>query len=401
MSADIEQKPGIGYNKTMSGQLVAKFDLQGNLVLSHLEGQLLNLTQTLATLKQERTLNKELAVVWVPTQQVLISQVNVPGKRKAHWQAALPFSLEEGLTQSVDDYHIVAYDRNEHDEVSAAAVNLHRMKMWTDKLAELGLNQAQLVPDCFRIPFEKESEPTWLVYQQESMLARTGLFQGFAASQSWYTVVKQQAQQHQALPISEHMVVSNALLCSSRQDAVMVAKQSLSQGEYGVASETSEGWMQWRGVMVLSALLVVVWLGMQVMHNQQVLQQADSIKAQTETLFKNLFPNTKRIVNIKAQTMSKLRQGGEGSQQVETLTPLLHAIEPWFANNQRVKLVELTWNRAKVDSLTLQVQAPKSVDIENLVKRSEKPNSTVTMRLTLKNVTNQLAEGVIYVSANE
>jgi general secretion pathway protein L len=391
----------MSYNKLLNNRLVASFDLHGELLLADMDGKPLDFDQTLESLHSERALEREITIVWVPTQQVVMDRVIVPGKRKAHWQAALPYSLEEGLTERLDEYHIVAYERDSNDCVSAAVVSHHNMQAWSEKLAELGLENAVLVPDCFRIPFKQEDDNPWFTCEcEQALLVRTSLEQGFAADLNWFEVIKSQAEQSSDSFLKQHAVEKRALLSSAKLNLPQVSKLSLSQGQYKNSSKGAQGLAEWRWVGVLSVLVFGVWLGLQVFQNQQLIEQAEHTRAQSEKLFKTLFPESKRIVNIKAQTLSKLKQGGAPSGEVAELMPVLQAIEPWFENSKRVKLVELKWDQAKVDKLILKVQAPKSTDIEKLIQLSNKPASKVSMRLTLKNVTSELAEGEIYVAAN-
>ena len=133
---------------------------------------------------------------------------------------------------------------------------------------------------------------------------------------------------------------------------------------------------------------------------QQLQQQAQYTVMQTETLFKKLFPETKRIVNIKAQTLTKLKGVVADNGQTIELLPVIQTIEPWFTKNKTVKLIELSWTQGNAKHLTLQVQAPKSADLERIVALSKESSSKLSMSLELKNVTSELAEGVIYVDAN-
>ena len=141
------------FDALMSNRLVAYMDLQGELHLESVDGDELDAKVVISQLKQQNRLQKELAIVWVPTQQVLMTEVDVPGKRKAHWMAALPYALEETLTESVDDYHIVVLNRDEQNQVCAAVASLKIMDQWQQILSDLGLTHAYLVPDCFRLPY--------------------------------------------------------------------------------------------------------------------------------------------------------------------------------------------------------------------------------------------------------
>ena len=113
-----------------------------------------------------------------------------------------------------------------------------------------------------------------------------------------------------------------------------------------------------------------------------------------------MFPETKRIVNIKSQTLTKLRQADTQSHEGQSLMPLLQRLEAVLVKQPKVKLLELSWNPKKTDALELQVEAPVSADLERLIKASQQASANLKLRLRLKNVTSERAEGVIYVDAN-
>jgi len=409
------------FDALMSNRLVARFDLQGELHLESVEGDVLDKETVLKQLKQQNRLQKELSVIWVPSQQVLITDVVVPGKRKAHWMAALPYALEETLTESVDDYHIVVLNRDAQDKVCAAVVSLEDMDKWQKQLSDYGLTHALLVPDCFRLPYQiigqtgevdtLHGEKLWAVAsiataEGNLQLVRTSVYQGFVADDDWYPVLKQQflagynlGHSH-PVQIKEQPINRQALLSSAQANLSVLTNLSLSQGDYKPISQSKNLWYEWRWTAALVTVLLVVWMANQFIQAQQLNQQAEYTAQQTEVLFKKLFPETKRIVNIKAQTLTKLKGGVTENGQGIELMPVLQTIEPWFAKNKNVKLIELSWTQGNAKHLTLQVRAPKSVDLERIVALSKETNSKLVLSLELKNVTSDLAEGVIYVDAN-
>ena len=428
LSKNMSQQPQ-AYDLSMSLKLVARLDLHGHLLLETQAGQTLDAPVVLEQLRQQKSLQREVAIVWVPTEQVMMSTVKVPGKRKAHWLAALPFALEETLSTSLDEYHILALHRDKQEQVAALAVGLNTMQVLQDALHKHGLTHALLVADCFRIPFQaaatdpqqeslessaSDSE-TWLVcsspYIKETrvektvnqhFLIRTSEYQGFAANDSWLTVLKNQycQQTNHAIALREYAVDKHELLASSQPSLFQVKGLSLSQGAFKPATQNQTSWTEWRWVGVLVLLLGLTWIAMQVLQTKQLEQQVQYTQTQTEKLFKTMFPETKRIVNIKSQTLTKLRQADTQSHEGQSLMPLLQRLEAVLVKQPKVKLLELSWNPKKTDALELQVEAPVSADLERLIKASQQASANLKLRLRLKNVTSERAEGVIYVDAN-
>lgn len=417
------------------GSLVASIDLDSELHITRLDGTVLNNEEVIAKLKFERQLNREIAIVWVPTEKVVITDVIVPGKRKALWMAALPFALEECLSEAVENYHFVPYQRNEEGMVSVAITRHDDMKNWKKIVQSYGLGNVQLVPDCFRIhEIRKQNnssdninddnvdkELVWnRVLENERCLVRVDKFHGFACNQAWYETLKSKMlnRSHDDinLILSEKDVNSSSLLTSHSQVLPKVLKLSLSQFDYkSNASSVSRSWKQFTWVGAVSIAVILVFLATTMLQTQQLQQQTAYTKKKTTELFKILFPKTKRIVNIKSQTLTYLKQNHLASGDNAKLISIIKQVEPWFNQVKSVKIEQMLWQRsAKSNGLSFKVSAPSSADLQKVIALSKKEpalaNSKpglvnygftkISMRLTLKNVSSTQAQGVIYVDAN-
>lgn len=398
----------------LANSLVASISLQGELQIHTIDGQLLKAEEVISKLKSSRRLAREIAVVWLPTQKVVMTEVTVPGKRKAHWMAALPFSLEESLAESIENYHVVAYHRTSEGLVSVAITSHEDMKNWKRIVESLGLRHVQLVPNCFRLENSNgelaQNSQDWSIYQQDDcVLVRTSAYQGFAGNANWYVAIKEQALNNLFFKepptdaqITEITILPQNLLSSHSQNLAKVSVMSLSQFAYKTNVSERGHWFEWRWVAVLFLLMMVLYLGMQMLQTHHLQKQTAYVKQQNIKLFKVMFPQAKRIVNIKSQTLTYLKQNAQNDKQVQYLMPILQQIEPWFNQAKKVKVEQLQWQSDKKHkALTITVSAPSSKELEQLISlQKESKNSEYNMVLNLKNVTSSGAQGVIYVDAN-
>lgn len=422
---EIKQTDGI-----LANSLVASITLAGELQIESVEGVKLNTDEVVSKLKSSGRLNREIAVVWLPTQKIVMTDVVVPGNRKALWMAALPYALEENLSESVEKYHFVPYNRTKEGLVSVAIACHEEMKNWKLIVESYGLGSAQLVPDCFRIAKDSvaltQDDSAWGVYQKgETLVVRTDEFHGFASNPTWHDAIKGQILNNQYIAneahsksstsqaeIKEVTIAANELLSSHAQNLINVSKLSLSQLAYKSNGGTKGNWYQWRWVAVLVVAVFGVFLTTQSIQTQKLQDQTSYTKAKTTELFKALFPETKRIVNIKAQTLTHLKQQGSGVAQSQKLLPILQQIEPWFNQVKSVKIEQLKWQQnGKPPALSLNVSAPSSAELQKVISLSQGQSyparghkglvkAKITLSLKLENVNADRAEGVIYVDAN-
>ncbi|WP_373019693.1 type II secretion system protein GspL [Thiomicrorhabdus sp.] len=401
-----------------------RFDLSGKLLVETESGE--SQEAVLFIQAQEGKDNKDalkkvlaaVSVVWVPTEQVSLMQHFVPGKRRSDWIAALPYALEESLAEPVESLHFVALNRTPQGEVSVAVITKERMQLWVEQLRQIGLDHVLLVADCFRVPptermantaantmaqepsSESQNGQVWSVYQQtdQRLLVRSGEYTGFAASPGWFEPLKQlHIQQHGEVLIEtvEESALSND--CATSIAGVRHACKgfNLRSGEFQSKSKSGGQWKIWQSAGILLVALVAVYLLSLFMQAQQHRDQAAAYQAQTEKLFKQRFPEVKRIINIRTQAKTGFNQGSTTGDKVGP-SQLVHQVEAVFAQFPKVQVVGLDW-KASSGQLSLQIQSAQVNDLQSLAQAA---GQKMLVELKVKNVSQTLAEGVLYVGAN-
>ena len=393
-------------------------------MLENSKGEPMNLTDTLQLLKEQGQLSRAIATVWVPSQLVLLTQLFVPGSRKSDWMAALPYSLEESLSEPVENFHFVALNRDSQGLVSVAIVEHRWMKAWLQLLELHGLSHASLVPECFRVPLQsnqteadsankianktanKTSEGGAPSFFQngENTLIRTGQFAGFAASSDWLNQIQtmQAFQGH----LTERVEVSAHQLLNSQQSTEKLNGYSLRTEPYRSQSKGLYYFKQWRWAGLLLGLTLVTALTSTWMATQKLAEQTVYTQAQTQKLFKKMFPDVKRVIDIRTQTMTRLNQQSASQNAGLSAMQVLGAIEPILTKVPDVKIKKITWrtankglNSGSNSSLVLRVEAEQTGQLQKVISLSQQSAQPIKMTLELKNVSPTLAEGVLNVTA--
>lgn len=227
-------------------------------------------------------------VVWVPTEQVLLLSVSVPGRQ---WRQALPYAVEPWLATAVDTHHIVPLKRQRDGQVHCAVVDQSRLAHWQAELAQALWQDALLVPDCFQVP---EGEQGWHWHKAgERFPVRTGSWSGFAGSEAICRAVLAQAGMHwtEAEPQLPPWPMLQALSLN--------AGLSHKQGRGAIKRA-------WWVAGAQALLLLGLYLGQLAWETRRLNAQADAYRAQAQALFLKLFPDVNRVVNIRAQTKAHL-----------------------------------------------------------------------------------------------
>ncbi len=340
--------------------------------------------------------------VWVPTEQVLFLDAFVPGKRTADWMQALPYVLEERLAQSVETLHFAVLHRENSGEragwTQVAVVEKDRMRRWLDELEAQGIPNAELVPDCFRLPIRGETldltqnSQAWLVWQDEDQqrrLIRNGVSSGLAGDAVWLEQVWELACEQQ--PGLQQEILPSL----PESDWTNLKSFNLRQGEFRAASDNGRVWQTWKWPMILLVAIFAVLMIDTVLKTQRLNSQATAYEHQTLALFKQLFPDVKRVVNIRAQTKVRLNRAADEADTSD-FTVMLRTVESKvkpLLDKQAMRLQELRWQNRQ---LRLTVSAKQSGTLQQL---ADALNQRFEAEFKLSHAAPNQTEGVIYVRA--
>jgi len=107
----------------------------------------------------------ESVIAVVPGEDVVVHKTRVPARRRAALLAALPYSLEEWLTEEPEDLHFVLLSWDTaNEEVVAAVTARARMDAWLRSLGEAGIKANAVVPETLLVPIHPQTRATILAH---------------------------------------------------------------------------------------------------------------------------------------------------------------------------------------------------------------------------------------------
>ncbi len=89
----------------------------------------------------------------VPGEWVTTHRVNLPTRTRKQFNQALPFALEDAISEDVGNIHFVCPDWKAATEVSVMAIAKSKMQEWQQLANDNRLPIEQLVPDYHLVPF--------------------------------------------------------------------------------------------------------------------------------------------------------------------------------------------------------------------------------------------------------
>ncbi|WOT05178.1 type II secretion system protein GspL [Shewanella youngdeokensis] len=340
--------------------------------------------------------------ILVPASSITLTSVALPEKGQRQAIKALPFMLEENLAQDVEELHFVVGPR-QGDALSIAVVAHEQMQNWIEWLSEAGLKPKCIIPDCLALPLV---DCDWAAINfGDEVLLRTGQSSGVSLTQDWLDIAMLQLLPNQSEPTTiagyTELSFAGANVKAQPLDLPMLvlargmlnAPMNLLSGIYKPKNEYGKHLSVWRNAAIVFAIVVLLALVNKGLNIQQLNSKAAAAKAQSEQIFKQVVPGSKRIVRLRSQIkdhINKLQGGGGGSE----FFAILAGTEAAFSQVKDLKPISLRFDSNKGE-LRMQVKAKNYAQIEqfkDIISRSyqleggamNSGGSEVTSTLTIR-----------------
>jgi general secretion pathway protein L len=280
-------------------------------------------------------------VVVVPGQDVLLTAAIVPTRNRQRIATALPFLLEEQLANDVDELHFAVGQRAADGTVHTAVVAHDLMNAWLESLRAAGIEPDAMVPDVLAIPYNPAG---WTVVREAyTTLVRTGSESGFTADNETFALFVQAALSTEDTPTPETVYLYDfrgeytaeeidpfgeaGVAVETPGDAAgiieLLGRQSddaaainLLQGRYSRREQLGKVLRPWWPAAALLAGVALINGTTRITEYFQLSHEAERRNAAIERIYRETFPDARRIVDVRAQMEDKLmtlRAGGSVS----------------------------------------------------------------------------------------
>lgn len=282
------------------------------------------------------------AVLLVPGLDVLLTTVQLPGIGRQKLLRAVPYALEEQLSEDVDTLHFAVGRVQPDGHHPVAVIADQRMAELLEAAGAAGLDVQQMLPDLLAIP-RAEGEISVLL-DGAIALVRTGDYSGFAvdsdnlgmllgaqeAANETPAVLRLLAPEGSPLPDMTDYA-GDTQVEPYRDDPLQVLVRGLGtpvidlmQGTYSRAGEWGRVWRPWRATAALLLVGVLVSYGVMAMDYFRLDREHDELTARIEQSYRDAFPGAKRVVNPRVQMQQQLdqlqRRQGTGNRFLSLLS---------------------------------------------------------------------------------
>jgi general secretion pathway protein L len=260
-------------------------------------------------------------VVLVPGGAVSLLEARVPMRNRQRVLRAVPFALEERLAEDVERLHFALGNTLGDNRYPVAVVERARMDDWLGQLREQGISADQMVPETLALP----AGDGWsLLLDGDRVLVRSGDYAGFGCDADSLPALVSLFAAREQLPQTARTFGASLFdiegvdveLDDTQLPALEIMARGLAQGpvldllqaSYSRREEWGRLLGPWKATAALFLACVVlggITTGLNYHHlgNQQAL-----LESRIQELYKQTFPNTRRIVNPRAQMEQELKQ---------------------------------------------------------------------------------------------
>lgn len=327
-----------------------------------------------------RRLGRAAAALILPVERVASCAVALPGGN-VHWQRqALPYAVEPLLAEDVEALHLAMGTQRRDGRYPVRAINRSLLQAWLDHLRGQGLRITMIHVDADLLPLAQaallwDSQRCLLAAADETRLALSPAQLPLASvAMAGDLHVYHAVEATPCLPMAAEFSLQTISLSPLAWMATQRAQAlDMAQGAFAVKSRM-QLW-QWKPLAAALALVACAQLVFDGAQAWLLNQQADGYRQANEAIYKGLFPQEQRIVNLKAQFDQHLQQGASASR----FSDLLGSVAAAMPADGALQLQQLEFDAASV-RMELQLQGGDSVAKQALQQRLQAGGMQVQTR---------------------
>ncbi len=351
--------------------------------------------------------------VVVPSEWVTLLTATVPGSA-ARAVKAIPFALEDFLSEDVEDLHFAIGDKQDSDNYPVAVISHDLMAKMQTRLNEVSLRPTQLLPEQLSLPRFQESENGWTgLLADNHLIVRLDDYNGFAVESDSIELLMESClaeaedtmpagmvvfcqegetweYKNESLDIEERTCVDSlSLLASGIHNSTSI---NLLQGNYSFKQQFSKAWKPWRPAMALAAALLIAFGASKFIEQQKLNSQVSAQKVEMENILKRTFPSIRRIVDPRKQMASEMKKLGAGGGS-SGFVSIVNSLNKAIAAAGNTKLNSISYKSGRMD---LDLETDKLGTLDTL-KTTLEGEGRFSMKIESANQSNGRIRGRIRV----
>jgi general secretion pathway protein L len=338
-------------------------------------------------------------VVLAPAAQILLAEPELPPGGGTKLARAVPFALEEQLTEDVDQLSFAIGHRRGSGATPVAVVSRSVLQGWIAALSAAGLEPQAIFPDISLMPENPGQTVLWLEGDRLAVRRPGALPFAVELAPVKEALVVAGVVNDPLQPSEEPKPKESAILYATRDDWARVQEEfeelleefaslkvqlladgplpwlargmntaeavNLLQGEFSRTTDYGARWRRWRLAAGLAAALLVVHVAAQALQIRQAKHESAALDGEISQIFSSAMPGETPSADPRRQMQSKLeriRKSGAGPQYfLRTLQTLSGAL----AATPKTTISALSYRE---NALDMTVSAPSLAELSQLTQ---------------------------------
>lgn len=310
------------------------------------------------------------AIAIIPGEAVLTRRLPLPARSAKHATKAIPFLWEDNLSVPIEEMHFALGNKIE-EGVLAAAVSIEKLNDYLEITREQGLELQSVIPDYLLVCPEQYPGGINL---GDRLLIRNANDTGFTTSTDNRSHLSSGdlTDSEQLHPDADLETFTTWLL-----DNIEKAPINLLQGQFKpVETQKSRNAIKpiaWPlAASILLGLTYLLSAGLYFNH------QASELNHQATELYRELFPQEKRIHDVRKQMEGHLKNAGKQSNEAEFLLLLDNVSTAFSQGGSGHTMQHIRYDRRQ-GTLTIELQSSSMENVNNFQQQLETLGSQVSI----------------------
>ena len=321
-------------------------------------------------------------VILLPIEQLYITSVSVQTKNKKQLEKAIPYALEDDLTEDIENLHFALGKRKDDGDIPVIVISKSHLDHLIKILSNVNILPDVITADIYGLDWEKDQ---WTFCIDDGhLLARTEQWNGFGCETNDFKDFMSAALNEQTEAPSKIFVYSHP--DEKLEDVHQLANVQLDdfwspsafikgfteddcinllQSDYVKADKQHKTIRPWKIAAALAAIWVTISMGQTALEYSQLNSQDKKLTTEIKQVFKRTFPEVKKVVNARVQMEQRLKalsSSGETKSDANFLK-LLHQSGYELYKDSNITITDLQYknNQLSLDIKTKNIQALETV----------------------------------------
>ena len=298
------------------------------------------------------------AIAVIPGEAVISRELELPARSARHAAQAVPYLLEDSLAVPLEETHIVLGERTDNG-ILTAAISKAKLANYIDLLQEQGITLQAIITDYQLLTATEQ--PVCLKLSGRLLVRNTNGSGCTVAANAAAQLLPEALQSDTSWELLDPSL-SPRNFCEWLVEGSQSASLNLLQGDFAPVQKHQRASILKPALTSLAAtfMLAMVYLFAAAMYFSA---ETEQLNAEATELYRELFPEDKKILNIRTQMTGHLSRAGQQANEAEFMALLGKISAAYLEDKSDRSFRHLRYDRRQ-GAITLELQG-KSMDSVN------------------------------------